>query len=319
MSIFGFITRDFWRKLAALFFAVMIYWNVNEHLKEEKKIVGVPVEVHLTQDLVMPAVRNFTASVRVRGTPRALKELDSNSITGQVDVTSENRRPDGSYRVHLSAGNFRHPIGVKVIAVDSDPELTLQLQRRISRELPVAMRFGGTLSGMYRISEQRCIPSLVMVSGPENVISELKEIPTEPIPLGDRDSGFEYEVRLVPPAQTNAAPEQVTVQIGIERNVVQRDFPAIPVGLFCDSGQGTEVGFSPETPPTAAVSVSGPSTLITVFKPDDLRLYVDVSNVSTPGVYNLPVKCHIRRSGIDVRSITPAEFKISINKTTIKK
>lgn len=319
MNIFGFITRDFLRKFAALVFAVMIYWNVSEHLKEEKKLVGVPVEVHLTQDLMMPVAHNFTASVRVRGTARALKEVDAESVSGRVDVTSEHRRPDGTYRIRLTANSFRHPAGVKVIAVESDPVLTLRLQRRISRELPVAMRFSGTLSGQYRIFERRCIPNMATVSGPENMISELKEISTEPIPLADRESDFDYEVALVAPAGISVVPSRVAAQIGIERNVVQRDIPSVPVGLFCDSGQGVRAAFAADTPPSAAVSVTGPATRIAGFGPDDLRLYVDISNVSTPGVYKLPVKCHIRRTGIDVRSIIPAEFNISIGKTQIKK
>lgn len=319
MSIFGFITRDFWRKLAALFFACIIYWNVSEHLKEEKKIAGVPLEVHLTQDLVMTAPRSFTATVRVRGKSGVLKDLEPGALSGRVDVSSKNSHPDGSYRVGISPKDFRTPPGVKVIAVDSDPELTLWLQHRVSRELPVAMRFTGAPPASYRLSEQRCIPSRVTVNGPENVISELKAIPTEPIPLAERESGFEYEAKLLLPDRVTSSPQRVVVQIGIERNEALRDISPVPVGLFCDSGQGIRVDFTADTPPTAKVSVSGPSTAVAVLKPDDLRLYVDVSNVSTPGVYKLQVKCHIRRPGIDVRSITPAEYNVSISKAPIKK
>jgi len=318
-KLFGFITGDLWRKLAALFFAVIIYWNVNEFQKDEKKIFNIPVGVHLTHDLIMTSPQRFTAAVRVRGGASILKDMDSRSISGRVEVSSKNRQPDGSYRVRLTPANFRTPRNVKVTAVDSDKELTLYLQRRISRELPVVMRFSGELSNQYRLSDRVCIPRRVAVSGPESAVSELKDVATEPIPLSDRESGFEYEVKLAPPDRIEVTPGKVTVQIGIERNVVQRDMSAVPVGLFCDSGLETVAKFPAETPPRAAVSLVGPATLVSGVKPDDLRLYVDVSNVSTPGVYTLPVKCHVRRAGVDVRSVIPAEFKISISKAPIKK
>ncbi len=318
MKVPGFIARDFWRKLAALFFAVIIYLNVDAYLHNNKTISGVPVEVRPTQELIMTSPRQFSASVVVSGVARELNELDVRSISGKISVTPADRQPDGSYRVRLTSDNFRQSGGVKVVEVN-DPEITLHLQRRISREVPVAMRFSGTLPGAFRISDRTCIPPTVTVNGPENAVAALKDVTTESIPLSDRESSFEYEVKLMPPASIRAIPDKVTVQIGIERNIVQHNIPALPVGLFCDSGSGTVAGFIPGISPVAAVSLSGTPQLIAALRPDDVRLYIDVSNISTPGFYTLPVRCHIRREGIEVRSVVPAEFKVSISKSPIKK
>ena len=315
MRIPGFIRRDFALKFVSLVLAVCTYVGVSGYLKEESTIT-LPVDIRLTQDLMMIQPQRFKVEINVRGNKRDMGKADE--IKCRVEVGLDDRQSDGSFHVKLKKRDFRTPVGLEVTQI-VNPELTLQLQRRISRELPISLILSGEPPAGFRISERVCIPKTVLVSGPENALAELKEILTEPIPLSDRESSFDYEVKLRKPAQLKLSVERVTVNIGVERNFVTRDFAKVPVGMFYDAQSGIVTRFNADTPPFASVRIVGTASDIARFRTNDIRLYVDVSDISTVGEYTLPVRCHIRRDGIRVSQITPAQFKVTVSKMPIKK
>lgn len=315
MRIPGFIRRDFALKSVSLVLAVLIYAGASGYLKEERSVT-LPVDIRLTQGLMMSQMQNFKVEVKVRGNKRDMSKTDE--IKCRVEVGLDDRQPDGSFRVKLKNRDFIVPGGLAVTRI-MNPELTLQLQRRISRELPVRLILSGEPPMGFRVSEQVCIPKTVLVSGPENALAELKEILTEPIPLNERESSFDYEVKLRKPAQLKLPMERVTANIGVERNFVPRDLAKVPVGVFCDSQSGIVARFNADSPPFAAVRIVGTASDIARFRANDIRLYVDVSDISTAGEYTLPVRCHIRRDGIRFNQITPARFKVTVSKSPIKK
>ena len=317
MKLLRIITRDWWRKLLALILAMLIYWQVGESLKREDRVNAVQVEFHLSQDLMTTSPERRTVDVRVRSIPGD-KRLDAQSISVNVDVSSANRQPDGTYKVRFKRNNFRAIPGVEIVSW-FPKELTLKLQRRITRDVPVAARFSGTLPDQVSLSEVVSIPRKVTVSGLESVVAELKEIPTKPIPLAECERGFEYETGLVlQQGISSVEPERVKVRIGIE-NMIQREFRRIPVGIFGDGENGLRTTFAASGDAAVTVTLRGTERALADLTAQDLRLYVDVYNVTTPGDYIRPVNCHIRRPGIELRSIVPAEMKVSIIKLPIKK
>jgi len=316
MKLWHFITRDWVRKSLALFFALFIYWQVNNALKREEHISGVPVVFHLSQDLMPMSSKVVTLYVKVRRIPGD-KRLDARSISVNADVSSANRQADGTYKVRFSKKNFQAESGIEVVSW-SPKEVVLKLQRRITRDIPVAARFSGTLPERFNMSEVVSIPHSVTVSGLESVVSELKEIPTNPIPLAECERGFEYETTLALQPGISADPESVKVRIGIE-NVIRREFKRMPVGIFGDGESGVRAAVAAPGKAEVSVVLRGTERALADFTAQDLRLYVDVYNVTTPGEYLRPVNCHIRRPGIEVLSIVPAEMKVSISKVPIKK
>ena len=314
MRIPDFIRRDFALKSVSLVLEVCTYIGVSRSLDEEKTIT-VPVNIRLTQDLMMIQPQTFKKEVTVRGNKRDLNRAGETECL--VDVGMKNRQPDGSYQVELSRRNFHPPAGLQVKV--KDEVLTLQLQRRISRELPVKIVLSGEPPRGFRVSERICIPKTVLVSGPENELSELKEILTEPVPLDDRESSFDYEVKLRRSARLKFSVERVTVNIEVARNFVTRDFSKVPVGIFYDAQSGIVARFNADTPSFASVRIVGTASDIARFRANDMRLYIDVSDISTAGEYTLHVRCHIRRDGIRVKQISPAQFKVTVSKLPIKK
>lgn len=312
MRIPGFLRQHFLLKLVALGCAVVVYWSISQNNSAER-MVTVPVNIHLTSDLVMPQPnKRFEVQVLVRGSQR---EVDNAEIFANVYVTPKHRYEGDVYRIILREQDFR--MGrLKIVKLPQEP-LILQLQRRISRELPVRIRFSGKPVAGYRVSESAGDPATVTVTGPENEVSQLKDITTEPVPLNDSERGFDYEAELQVPRHLQVSPSRVTVNVAIERSLTNRDFHRMPVGVLSDGAAGVSARFG--APAFAEVRAVGSAADIALLGPNDIRLYVDISNISTPGEYTLPVRSHVGRDGVGIGSISPAHLKVIVSKMPIEK
>ncbi len=306
-----------WLRLFALVLAILLYWSISRQLNEERPVSNVPVELKLDDNLIATREYRFDADIVVRAPKSELGRVEPRSFYAIVSVGAANRQSDGSYFVKLQPEDFRGPQGMKVVSVDSrDAGIRLRLQRRIQRELPVSPRFSGQLSPEYRRAEVRTVPATVMVSGPENMIRNLKEVRTQPIPLSEQvvDS-FEYESELGElPELLEVSPGTVRVQVDIERALDSRTFRGLPVQLMQSASPLRLEATAADEELRCDVTVSGVAPAVAVLRPEDLRVFVDASGCTTPGSYTLPLECLIREPGIDVRVIRPAELTVKVQK-----
>ena len=318
MKIPGFIRNDFWRKLIALFFAAIVYLSIAFQLHEERVISEIPVEVRASdQELILDEVPDIRTMIQVRGPKTKISELSALNFSAAVEIGEAERRNDGSYRVTLSAKNFHGPDGVKIKAINP-AELTLRLQRRITKKVPVKTRFKGRLSESFRIEKTEQIPNEVTVSGPENEVTLIREIPTEPIPLSPEvEDSILYRAKLTPPPRSRVTPEQVEVQVSIERNLNEVECRKLPVALLCDRDAAFDVAFV-EKNPCVDVKLHIPASARSEFTPEKLLIYVDVTRLKSPGIHKVRVEAHVRGSAGKVRSIHPGEFEVKLSRKNRK-
>ncbi len=310
------VRRDFWRKLIALFFAVLVYYSVEVQIAGERKIPGVRVEMELPPELINVGQQELFVTVTARGPNKVLDEIEGKDLKAIVPVAYEDFIPGRPFRFHLRPAYFKGYRGVKVIDVDAPfSEITLNLQRRISRDVPVTPKFHGELAQDYRRVETRCIPTVVQVTGPENLVSELKEISTKPIPL-DKSvvESFEYGAQLEYPGQVRLAPNQVTVQIDIARNYERRVFKAVPVSLLSEPGSNRRVNVELVGSPRVDVTVSGLGGPVSELRFEEIKPYLDVSKLADPGIYTVPVGCYVKGDSLDVKEIYPEQIQVKITR-----
>jgi len=311
MKIPGFIRNDFWRKLIALLFAAIVYLSIAFQLHEERVIPEIPVEVRASDpELILDDVPDIKTMIQVRGPKTKISELSALNFSAAVEIGEAERRNDGSYRVTLSAKNFHGPDGVRIKAV-SPAELTLRLQRRITKKVPVKVRFKGRLSESFRIEKTEQIPNEVTVSGPENEVTLIREISTEPIPLSTEvEDSILYRAKLTPPPRSRVTPEQVEVQVSIEtsgRVVIRK----LPVALLCDRDAGFDVSFV-EKNPSVDATLQIPASARSDFTPEKLLIYVDVTRLNSPGIHKVHAEGHVRGDAGKVLSIQPGEFEVKL-------
>lgn len=309
--VWAYIIQDYPRKLLALLFAVMLYLGVSGKIFETKSLPGVPVEVTLSPDLIFATGQKNQVTVTVQGSERTLKAINPEDFTGSVYVGPEHGIGGDVYVVHLRPDMFKHRTGAKVVKCQP---LRLHLQRRISKRVQVKVQFSGRLSEEFRSGEVRCIPAEVMVSGPELTLNSFNTMFTEPIPLSEtvRDS-FEFESKLIVPADLQVNPGRVMVQVDIAKNLEQRRFAGLPVRLMSGGDASLKAALEGAAR-TADVLVSGGPARLSVLTKDDIRLYADLSDIRQPGIYTVPLRSNCTVEGVSVKAVTPGEVKVKVVK-----
>lgn len=322
MKIPGFIRRDFGRKLVALLFAVVVYYSIGYQQRETRWIRNVPVEVQPagSEFIMSPGSSSFRTDIQVRGNAERLDAAVPEMFAGAAEAGEENRRGGGVYAVTLVPGNFHTPRGIEVVKVAADKAvLEVRMQRRISRELPVKPRVAGHLSEDFRLGEMVVMPRRVVVTGPETDVNRLKEVLTERVPLSPEiEESILYRAKVEAPSSVTVVPDRVEVQIGVERNIGEVVWQDIPVGLLCDRNAGLGVSFVEENPRVSVTVRSSAASQAGRVMPENLRAFVDVTRLSSPGIHKVNVECHIRGGRGTVRAIHPGEFSVKIVKTNRK-
>ncbi len=85
-KVYSFIRKDFWRKMIALFFALMIYAVVQDLQQDGRTVTDVPVEVVLPPELVSIGAPEFRVTVRAKGPSRGLAQINPNDLRARVRV-----------------------------------------------------------------------------------------------------------------------------------------------------------------------------------------------------------------------------------------
>ena len=303
--------QDYPRKLLALLFAIILYKGVSENIFAEHQIAGVPVDVKLASDLVFQTGQKNLVTITVRCSERTSKELNPEDFAASVYVGPEHRQNDDIYLVRLQPEMFKQKTGVKIIRSQS---LELKLQRKISKRIPVKVHFTGKLSDEYRTAASRSIPDTVMVSGPELTLNSFSNIFSEPIPLSEtvRDP-FEYESRLVTPDGVDVSPRKVMVQVDIVKSFEEKRLGNLQVLLVQSSDKTLQAELT-NPGQRAEATASGLPSRLSVLDSKDIRLFADLSKISKPGVYTVPLHFSCALDGISLKAVVPGEVQVKVTK-----
>ena len=305
------ILNDYPRKIVALILALTLYVGVSIKISEERSLTDVPIQVVLAPELSFAARPPQFVTIAVKGSRRALKEVTPEQFAGRVYINTVNRSADGTTVVYLRPDMFKSKPGVKVVRV---PALKLHLQRKMSKRVQVKAQFSGRLSEEFRQAGVQSIPAEVMVSGPELTLNALEAVFTEPVPLSETVTDpFEYESKLIVPADLQVDPGKVMVQVDIAKNFEQRRFAGLPIRLM-QNGGGRMQAFLFTPGQTADVVVSGLANRLLAVKPGSIRLFADLSDIRQPGTYVVPLRSSCSVEGVSVKAVTPGEVKVKVVK-----
>lgn len=305
------ILEDYPRKLLALIFAVMLYLGVSNQIFEERRIHDVPVDIKLSSELAFTSKKKHQVTISVHCSARTYKEIHPEDFAASVFIGPEHRLDDDTYLVPLKPEMFKQKTGVRI--VNSQP-LKIQLQRKISKRIPVKAQFSGSLSNEYRQAGTRCIPEMVIVSGPELTVNSLESIFSEPIPLSEsvRDS-FEYESRIIIPDGIEVSPDKAMIQVDIAKRFEQRHLNNLPV-LLMQSGDTSLKATLLNPEQRADVILTGLPSQLSGLDSRDIRLFADLSGIDKSGIYTVPLRYSSTVDGVSVKAVSPGEIQVNVIK-----
>jgi YbbR domain-containing protein len=205
------------------------------------------------------------------------------------------------------------PEGISIVKINPT-FLTVTIDNKIKKELPVKILLSGKPASGFIVSEVVAKPSSIILQGPENILGSMDKVLTKPVEIKGFSESFKKEVALdlvddleiIPPS------EIIFAEISIKEKIVVQKFFDIQV-------EGRNSPFSYMiTPPAINIEVKGPVHIIEKLHAEKwINVYVDLKGLP-PGTYvkratiTLPVKTALI-------GVTPEMFTIKISPNLHKK
>ena len=155
--------------------------------------------------------------LRLKGPATRLNAGSLRDITVVLDLGQVHGPGERTYT--LSAENLQLPAGVEVSRIVPS-QLRLSFDKRVSREVPVQVRFANAAPHGYRLKGQEVSPQKARVTGPESRVVSLPSVHTDAIDLSSTVSNGEFRVpAFVPDPQVRfeGDPPIITVKVFIEK------------------------------------------------------------------------------------------------------
>lgn len=314
------IRRDIWRKLVALFLALLLYLVIAPRSgeKHEKTIYGVPVKIELPEDLAFSGNGDRHVAIVLKAQDQeTLSKVDTEAIRIRAEVIRDRYVPEERYLLQLRNDDVSGLVrGVKVASI-SPRALSLDLEPLVSKRVPVRARYD-SLSKMpqdYKISRVRFIPETVLVSGPERVMKSVQEIYTVPIPLNEQvTESFEYRSSLNAPIGTRCDRQEIDVQIEVVEALTTHTFGSIPLLIIQSAERTRKSQVTALEPSTVMVVISGPLGTLSRMHSREINASISLDNIDKPGTYKLPVSININNParGLTVKSFQPVSAQVTV-------
>lgn len=281
-------------------------------ISQEKSSIAltVPLEVVNTPPgLALAGPVPETVSVSLRGTRNTLERITPADVGVHVDLA---RAQEGEQIELLDSQNVRAPFGVDVERIQP-PQLIIRLESVVESELPILPNLTGSLPPGHTIEETTVEPTMARVRGPRNILEEIPNVSTQPVPLSGRQNSFSITVRVLSPrAEVEiVGPETANVKIRIAERRESRTL-TVPV----ETG-GEAQGRVLINPRFLPVTVQGPASQIDSLQTSDLRVAVEVGGLEPSDEdYHLAPEVTVRRPealpGVELLSLGQPRIDVHV-------
>jgi YbbR domain-containing protein len=303
------ITRNKGLKLVALVLAGAAWYAIHKTISFEVVIKDVPLKILVDDGWAILDRSVHSVDVLFAGSQGAIRSLDSEHLDVEVDVRGQPR--GGSTTVPLLNKQVRGVLGGARAIQVRPPVLTLSLDQEGDAQVPVKVNISAEPPVGYEVEKVVPVPASAKIFGPLQRLKEVDVLRTAPIDLKGRVRSFELRVPVVPPSERWVAriePDSVLVNVTLAERGTTKEIKDVKVHALVDSELGPSLRIWPNK---VEVVLSGRSDLIEGVQRDDLRAYVDCTQLGVTAKYALPVRIDTP-PGVLVDSITPPTLEVEV-------
>lgn len=290
---------------AGLFF----FFQLN---KLEERPLSVPLRVVASSQYLPASQYPRTVRLVLRGEPNAIFAILENDLSATIDLSGYSS--PGTWRVPVRVERSGSAVGIDPLEISVEPsEVTIALESRVVKELPLTPSFQGYLEPGYELVGFTLTPARVEAAGPASLMEGATEALTEAIELTGRSENFTVRVRV---RQYDSLVEylsaaSVEFSAEVRKAIVYKTFQDVPM-----SASGLDDGLALRTPlPFATVRVAASRGELEAYVPGPDALVADLSSVRGPGVYTVAVVPRFPE-GFQVESWMPMVVTLSVEKKT---
>ena len=267
-------------RLLSLGIAIGLWVFVNTGQRSSFDELNVPVNYRrLPAGLVIVNHPADFVKIQVSGPRTLLSLLDPERLTVRLDLSGIGPG-QASYKINSSMFNIPRQTSVTSV---SPPEVLLDIDRVVEREVPIHLDLDGKPANGFDISTVEVNPRVVMTIGPSRYVNTLAQITTEPFEVKGINSDQERRVDLESPnTAVVLTAARVDAKVHVVEKISNREFRAVSIEV-----RDSEYKFHVD-PIRASVTVKGPMLKLQALDPNGLA-YVDAKEL-TPGAHELPLQ-----------------------------
>jgi YbbR domain-containing protein len=277
-SVTQLVTRNWPIKLAALFFALMLYvvvaaqQPITQMFTLRLDVAGPPgraVKQPPTEVAVMVSGKG-SELLKLRSLPRVITKVVPDTFAGSV------------WHVRLQAADVPIPKGVDVQVADLSPrELDVELDSAAKKDVRVAARVALGADSTLTILDLTVRPRIVRLIGPPASLAGIDSIATHPMTIAGVVGPFLRTVPLETDILGVARAVPTEVQISGEVSaVIRRSFSGVAVTTAASGFAGFTLATERVT-----VEVTGPEARVRAMTRDSLRVVAHLVGHADPDGY----------------------------------
>lgn len=279
-------------KLLALALAFGLWSLVTADVSVPHVVSGVPVQLeNVPADLAIAERFTDTIDVQLRGASIRTRDLAPGALAPTIDLVGAH---PGENVIQLDPADIPAPLGVQVDRINPS-QITIYLEERIRREIPISPVVEGSPAEGYEIVERRIEPQTTMVSGPRSRVAGLTSISTETVNVTGRRQTVSRTVAVRSPDSLVEIAGIATARLVLEIDEVSinAQIPGVEVEV---ENRRYRTAINPDV---VEVTVRGPVSLVNELGAEDFRAVVDVGDLE-PRPEDYRVELQIRLASEDL-------------------
>jgi hypothetical protein len=210
------ILGNFWWKLFSLAFAVGLWFTLVGEAERgtsataDLQFKNLPADLEISSD---PIDRIF---LKIKGPASRLADPQLTQASVVLDLASVNK--PGEQTFTLDETDVQLPPGVTLERVIPS-QIRLRFERRISRDVPITVRFSGSPPQGYSMNGVETSPNTVRITGPESHVDHTKAAETDAIDVTTTvaDASFRVSVFVADPQVRVVGSPVVSVRVKLEK------------------------------------------------------------------------------------------------------
>lgn len=288
-------------KFLALAIACVVWYVVQgEEILEINRRLDVTVEV--PQGLAVREERNFSRDVTLRGPRVALSDFSSKPIQAVIRVPSGKK---GNLRYRLDK-EYIPQWDNRIKITVHDPIVTLFVDERSSRSVPVKVVLQGLPKAGMTIQDAKAEPAEVTITGLKSEIQKQYTISTEAVDINGINEAKAFPVPIAKSGlpDFDFSTQQVVVHVTLSQGKVNKTFDTVPIEIT-----GSEQ-LSNARPRHVSVTIQGGAETMSRLSSKDVQAVIDAKDLG-PGRYEKEVTVKLPQGTVAV-GIAPKSAVIEI-------
>ncbi len=294
-------------KALSLAAAIMLFLFHNFSTLSERRL-SVDLEARFSDGLTAAQQYPRRVWITVRGPEQSVSGAQAGDIEAIADFTRFDT--EGVHKAPILIRKKGSLESVDPLEVHVEPlELSLLLERKVRKVVDVVPSFKGFPVAGYGLDQYNLTPPRIEVEGPRSRIGAVVSASTEEIDLSDKRENFTVRVKLKRESPLVSFPDGDSVEFRglVAETQVQKTYENAVLDVL-----NLRPDLRLDDPlPLGTVRVQGGQAFLEQLRPELIRLFVDCSGITVPGVYTLPMRAETP-PGVQVVRLDPVQVTLDI-------